>query len=126
MQTLLTMHGLVDSLYLEELAKKTYRGVEHRALHGLHTGCRVFGYRRVPIESQTERDSYGRAVIQGVRLEVDPDQSATIRRIFERYAKRDSMKRIAIALNDAGILSPRPRKGFTELVSVIRAAHSSQ
>jgi len=111
MQTLVTVHGLVDSLYLEELAKKTYRGVEHRALHGLHTGGRVFGYRRVPIESQSERDSYGRAVIQGVRLEVDSAQAATIRRIFERYAKGDSMKRIAIALNDAGILSPQPQKG---------------
>jgi site-specific DNA recombinase len=110
-QTLVTVHGLVDSLYLEELAKKTYRGVEHRALHGLHTGGRVFGYKRVPIESQVQRDSYGRAVIQGVRLEVDSDQASTIRRIFERYANGDSMKRIAIALNDDGILSPQPHKG---------------
>jgi site-specific DNA recombinase len=111
MQTLVTVHGLVDSLYLEELANKTYRGVEHRALHGLHTGGRVFGYQRVPIESQTQRDSYGRAVIHGVRLQVDPGQAATICRIFELYARGDSMKRIAIALNDDGILSPQPQKG---------------
>jgi len=39
-QTLVTVHGLVDSLYLEELAKKTFRGVEQRAIHGLHTGGR--------------------------------------------------------------------------------------
>jgi site-specific DNA recombinase len=65
MQTLLTVHGLVDSLYLEELAKKTYRGVEHRALHGLHTGGRVFGYRRVPIESQTQRTVTGEPSFKG-------------------------------------------------------------
>jgi site-specific DNA recombinase len=49
--------------------------------------------------------------IQGVRLEVDSAQAATIRRIFERYTKGDSMKRIAIDLNEDGIRSPQPQKG---------------
>jgi site-specific DNA recombinase len=110
-QTLLTVHGLVDSLYLEDLAKKTFRGVEQLALNGLHTGGRVFGYRRVPIESSTQRDSHGRPIIAGVKLEVDPNQAATVRRIFERYAAGDSMKRIAIHLNGEGIASPLPQKG---------------
>jgi site-specific DNA recombinase len=110
-QTLLTVHGLVDSLYLEELAKKTFRGVEQLALNGLHTGGRVFGYRRVPIESSTERDSHGRPVISGVRLAVDPDQAATVRRIFERYVAGHSLKRVAVDLNTEGVLSPQPQKG---------------
>jgi site-specific DNA recombinase len=110
-QTLLTVHGLVDSLYLEELAKKTFRGVEQLALNGLHTGGRVFGYRRVPIESSTERDSHGRPVISGVRLAADSDQAATGRRIFERYAAGHSLKRIAVDLNTEGVLSPQPQKG---------------
>lgn len=110
-QTLVTVHGLVDSLYLEELAKKTFRGVEQRAIHGLHTGGRVFGYKRVPIESQSERDSHGRSIINGVRLEVDPSQAGTVRRIYERYAAGDSLKRIAIDLNNEGIASPQPQKG---------------
>jgi len=113
-RTLLTVHGLVDELYLDELAKKTFRGVEQRALNGLHTGGRVFGYRRVPIQSTTEIDSHGRPVINGVRLEVHPSQAATIRRIFERYATGDSMKRIAMDLNGEGIASPQPRKGRSQ------------
>lgn len=110
-QTLLTVHGLVDSLYLEELAKKTFRGVEQCALNGLHTGGRVFGYRGVPIESAAEHDSHGRPIIMGVRLAVDTDQATTVLRIFKRYAGGDSLKRIAIDLNDDGILSPQPQKG---------------
>jgi site-specific DNA recombinase len=110
-ELLVGVHGIVDSLYLKDLAKRTFRGVEQLALNGLHTGGRVFGYRRVPIESSTERDSHGRPVIAGVRLEVDPTQAAIVRRIFERYAAGDSMKRIAIDLNDQGILSPQPQKG---------------
>ena len=110
-ELLVGVHGIVDSLYLKDLSKRTFRGVEQLALNGLHTGGRVFGYRRVPIESSTERDSHGRPVIAGVKLAVDPNQAATIRGVFERYAAGDSMKRIAIDLNDEGILSPQPQKG---------------
>jgi len=63
-ELLVATHGIVDSLYLKDLAKRTFRGVEQRALDGLHTGGRVFGYDRVPIESATQRDSHGRAVIE--------------------------------------------------------------
>jgi|SRR5882762_7899716 len=69
--------------YLKDLAKRTFRGVEHLALNGLHTGGRVLGYRRVPLESSTEPGSHWRPVIAGVKLQV----------------------------NDDGILSPQPQKG---------------
>ena len=110
-ELLVATHGIVDSLYLKDLAKRTFRGVEQRALDGLHTGGRVFGYHGVPIESATQRDSHGRPVIEGVRLAVEENQAATVRRIFERYAAGDSLKRIAIDLNDEGVASPQPQKG---------------
>jgi hypothetical protein len=44
-------------------------------------------------ESTTERDSHGRPVISGVKLAADPEQAATVRRIFERYAAGHSLKR---------------------------------
>jgi site-specific DNA recombinase len=46
-----------------------------------------------------------------VRLEVDENHVQTVRRIFERYAAGDSLKRIAINLNNDGIASPQPQKG---------------
>jgi site-specific DNA recombinase len=108
---LIGVHGIVDSMYLKDLSKRTFRGVEQLALKGLHTGGRVFGYRRVPILSNTQVDSHGRPLIAGVKLEVDPGQAGIVNRIFERYASGASMKRIAIDLNDSGILSPQPQKG---------------
>src|SRR5215468_11116527 len=42
---LMAVHGLVDQLYIQEVAKKTHRGLEGRVLSGLHTGGRCFGYR---------------------------------------------------------------------------------
>jgi DNA invertase Pin-like site-specific DNA recombinase len=35
---MMTVHGLVDSLCIKELAKKTHRGLEGLALKGFHTG----------------------------------------------------------------------------------------
>jgi site-specific DNA recombinase len=96
---------------MKDLAKRTSRDVEERALKGLHTGGRVFGYRNTPIESSTKFDAHGRPVIEAVKLQANPEQAATIRKIFERYAGGHSMKRIAITLNNEGVLSPPPRKG---------------
>jgi site-specific DNA recombinase len=45
---LVTVHGLVDALYVKELAHKTHRGLEGKILRGLHAGSRVFGFRSVP------------------------------------------------------------------------------
>lgn len=48
-EMLVTLHGLMDSQYVRELAKKTHRGMEGRALRGLHTGGRIFGYDAVSL-----------------------------------------------------------------------------
>jgi site-specific DNA recombinase len=110
-EVLLATHGIVDSLYIRELSKKVYRGVEGRALHGLHTGVRCFGYRNEPIEDATQRDPYGRPKINGVRLIVEPRHAEIVRRIFELYASGFSLKRIAKKLNAEGVESPQPQRG---------------
>jgi site-specific DNA recombinase len=110
-ELLLATHGIVDQLYVTELASKTRRGVEGRALKGLHTGGRCFGYRRIPVEDPALTDSYGRPVIDGVRLEVDEAQAAIVRRIFTLYATGNSLKRIAKFLNCEGVVSPQPQRG---------------
>ena len=110
-EVLLATHGIVDSLYIKELGKKTHRGVEGRALQGLHTGGRCFGYRSVPIEEPTRKDAYGRPQIVGVQLEIERGQAAVVRRIFTDYAAGDSIKTIAKRLNAEHIPSPSPYRG---------------
>jgi hypothetical protein len=44
----LTVHGLVDSLYVKELGKKTHRGLEGLVLRGLHAGGTCYGYLAIP------------------------------------------------------------------------------
>ena len=94
---LVTVHGLVDSLYVRELSKKTHRGLEGAFLRGQHAGGRCFGYRNVPVEGG------------GVRLEIEDREAAVVRRIFEMSAGGMSLKAIATALNAEKVSPPRPR-----------------
>jgi site-specific DNA recombinase len=95
---LMTVHSLVDSLYIKELAKKTHRGLEGCVLKGLHAGGRCFGY-----ENVREGDS--------VRLRINESEAAVVRRIFEMSAEGSSLKTIAKTLNQEHVPSPRPRSG---------------
>jgi site-specific DNA recombinase len=98
---LVTVHGLVDSLYVRELAKKTHRGLEGAFLRGQHAGGRCFGYRNVPVDGG------------GVRLEIEDREAAVVRRIFEMSASGMSLKAIATALNAEKVPPPRPRSAAT-------------
>jgi site-specific DNA recombinase len=98
-EMLVTVHGLVDSLYVRELAKKTHRGMEGLALRGLHTGGRIFGYDTVSLGEGTAK-----------KLVVNPSEAATVKRIFELSAGGQSLKSITRTLNAEHVPSPRPRE----------------
>src|SRR5215469_198549 len=104
-------HGIVDSLYIKELAKKTHRGMEGVAIRGFHTGGRCFGYVNKPIEDPTGTDHYGRPKIIGTHLEIEPEQAKTVLRIFREYASGLSLRAIAKGLNTDGVTSPMPYRG---------------
>jgi site-specific DNA recombinase len=97
---LVTVHGMVDSLYVKELAKKTHRGLEGLMLRGQHTGGRCFGYDSVPVSGTT-----------GKQLVINESEAAVVRRIFEMSADGQSLKTIARTLNSEHVPPPRPRAG---------------
>jgi site-specific DNA recombinase len=106
---LMAVHGITDSTYIKELSKKTHRGLEGKALRSLHTGGRIFGYRSAPIADPERKDAYGRALVSGVRLEVDPEQAKVVRRIFSLYSSGLSIKSVTKRLNAEHVTSPQPR-----------------
>jgi site-specific DNA recombinase len=96
----MTVHGLVDSLYVKELAKKTHRGIEGRVLRGLHSGGRCYGYSTVPAGEGKSK-----------RLVINEQEAAVVKRIFEMSAEGVSLKKIAKVLNHECIQPPRSRSG---------------
>jgi DNA invertase Pin-like site-specific DNA recombinase len=95
---LMAVHGMVDSMYIKELAKKTHRGLQGRALQGLHTGGRCYGYDIVRVGDE-------------VRQEINGQEAAIVRRIFEMAADGGSLKTITKTLNSEHVQPPRKRAG---------------
>jgi site-specific DNA recombinase len=108
-EVLMTVHGLVDSLFLKELSKKTHRGLEGRVLRGLPAGGRCYGYRNTP---------------QGPVI--NEREASVVRRIFQMSADGVSLKVISRTLNRENIPGPAPRKnrnstgwGHTEIRGIL-------
>lgn len=90
---LLAVSGAMAEAYRDEIARRTRRGLEGRAVAGQATGGKAYGYVAV-------RDgSTG-------RIELNEEQAAIVRRIFEMYATGMSPRTIAVTLNDEGVPSP--------------------
>jgi site-specific DNA recombinase len=85
--------GIVNSMFLTNLANAVRRGINGRVRKGLVPGTLTYGYRLIP----------GR---KGER-EIDPAQAAIVRRIFAEYADGKSAREIALDLTRNGIPTPR-------------------
>jgi len=110
---LLTLHGMMDEQYLVGLAAKVHRGQEGRVLNRLHPGDRCYGYGNMPIEDPTRTGKDGRAAVSGVKLEINEEQAAVVRRIFAMYADGQGLARTAKLLNEEGVPAPQPPRTRT-------------
>jgi site-specific DNA recombinase len=87
-EPLVAVHGLIDSLYLKELAKKVKRGIAGQMDRGFSTGAMQYGYDKIPVfDSSGATDADGRPVVVGRRIQVNPDEAKVINRIFEWAAE---------------------------------------
>jgi DNA invertase Pin-like site-specific DNA recombinase len=101
---LVAVHGLIDSLYLKELAKKVKRGLAGQMDRGFSTGARQYGYRKIAMTDDSgKKDAHGHPVSIGTRIEVNPSEAKVIRRIFEWAAEGVGLASIVERLNTEGI-----------------------
>jgi site-specific DNA recombinase len=107
-ETLVAVHGVVDSLYLREMAKKIKRGLAGQLERGFATGGTTFGYRTVPIQDPSGKtDVNGYPLLAGKRVEVVPEQGRLVVQIFEWYASGMGTGRIVDRLNREGFRGVR-------------------
>lgn len=93
------LKGTMNALFLKDLADKTRRGLRGRIERGKSGGGIGYGYdvvKRFDMEGNP---------LRGDRS-INQDQAATVRRIFQEYARNRSPRAIASQLNLEGVLSP--------------------
>lgn len=101
---LVAVHGLIDSMYLKELAKKVRRGLAGQMDRGFSTGARQYGYDKVPVFDPSGRtDPDGRPLVIGRRIQVNPEEAKAINRIFEWAADGVGVATIVDRLNREGV-----------------------
>jgi site-specific DNA recombinase len=101
---LVAVHGLIDSLYLKELAKKVKRGLAGQMDWGFSTGARQYGFRKILVPDPSgKKDAHGQPMALGTRIEVDPDEAKVIQMVFEWAAEGVGLTSIVERLNAKGI-----------------------
>jgi DNA invertase Pin-like site-specific DNA recombinase len=110
-ETLVAVHGVVDSLYLKEMAKKIKRGLAGQLERGFATGGITYGYRTVPVADPSGKsDVNGYPVLLGKRVEIQPAEARVVAHIFEWYANGLGIGRIVERLNRERLPGPRGRR----------------
>ena len=95
-----TFKGLMDAQFRKELGAKIKRGQKGTIASGRSPAGLAYGYR-----TANRIDTAGRPV-RGLR-EIDPEQSAVVRRIFRLFVDGQSARTIAGILNRENIPGPR-------------------
>jgi site-specific DNA recombinase len=93
------LKGTMNALFLKELAEKTRRGMRGRIELGKAGGGLCYGYRVV-------RQFQNGMMTTGER-EINPEEAAVVRRIFENYVAGISSKQIAKTLNSESVRGPQ-------------------
>lgn len=88
------LRGLMSEFYLDDLAKKTHRGLMGQALEGYSAGGLPYGY-----TSHFDGNGYVRSI--------NAEQAKWVQFVFQHYALGHSPRRIASMLNESSVVSPR-------------------
>ena len=89
------------------MAKKIRRGLIGQQERGFSTGGRTYGYRALPVVDPSGRRDANGPVVIGKRVEVDPEQAAVIRDIYQWYVAGMSHPKMVDRLNREQVPSPR-------------------
>ncbi|MEW8086481.1 MAG: recombinase family protein [Candidatus Thiodiazotropha endolucinida] len=109
---LIGVKAAMNSAFLDDMKQRVHRGLEGNALKGYTTGGRIYGYRPKAHYSATEKDVYGRPLVEYATYAVYEDEARWVRTIFQWAAEGKSYAGIARELNRLGVPSPTGR-GWT-------------
>jgi len=113
------VRGLINEMYLDDLKKKTIRGLEGQKLRGFSAGEAVYGYRTKPV-GELKLNKKGQAKYDGMVHYIDPEQAEIVRRIFKEFTEGKAITRIVADLNQDRVPTKKRRPGGWNVSTVSR------
>ena len=104
------IRGLINEIYLDDLKKKTIRGLEGQKLRGFSTGESVYGYKSHPV-GELRLNKKGQPKYEGMIHKIYEEEACIVKRIYKEFTSGNSIKSIARHLNEDKIPTRRNRPG---------------
>jgi len=103
------VRGLINELYLDDLKKKTMRGLEGQKLRGFSAGEAVYGYKTHPV-GELKLNKKGQPKYDGMVHRIAPEEADIVRRIYRKFTDGKSISKIVANLNSDKI---HTKKGYS-------------
>jgi len=104
------MRGLINELYLDDLRKKTMRGLEGQKLRGFSAGEHVYGYNTQPV-GELKLNKKGQSKYEGMKHKINPDEADIVRRIYKEFVDGKSLAKIVKGLNEGRVPTKKAHTG---------------
>ena len=104
------IRGLINELYLDDLRKKTMRGLEGQRLRGYTTGESVYGYKSVPV-GELRLNKRGQPKYEGMVHKIVEEEAFVIRRIYAEFLAGQSIHAIVQGLNQDQMPTKKNKSG---------------
>ncbi len=119
------MRGLINELYLDDLKKKTMRGLEGQKLRGFSVGENVYGYVTQPV-GELKINKKGVAKYDGKVHKINPEEADVVKRIYQDFTSGKSINKIVEQLNIEKIPTKKHMSGGWSISTVSRILKSSK
>ena len=113
------IRGIFNEMQIQDLRKKTLRGLIGQKQRGFSAGEKVFGYKSVPV-GELKIDKNGNRRPDGYAFEIDPEQAKVVLRIFREYAAGNSVYSMVQSLNEQKVPGYRGQAGTWSSGSIHR------
>ncbi len=113
------IRGLMNELYLDDLKKKTMRGLEGQKIRGFSTGEHVYGYHTQP-SGELKLNKKGQPKYEGMVHKINPAEVDVVSDIYKNFIEGKSLNKIARDLNKNKIPTKRGRPGGWNISTISR------
>ena len=113
------IRGFINELYLDDLRKKTMRGLEGQKLRGFSAGEHVYGYRTEPV-GELKVNKKGQTKYEGMVHKIEPEGADVVRRIYKEFIGGRSTCKITKKLNQDKIPTKKRYSGGWNTSTVSR------